>query len=88
MRKGRGRGSHVGAEDAGKYRASLAISRKALIPRQEGRIVLLSELDVEKKNLEFSVNKERQRDRKRKTGRERERERESNRQRMKEGGKK
>lgn len=51
----------VGAEDAGKYWASLAISRKALIPGQEGRIVLLSGLDVKKKNLEFSVSKERQR---------------------------
>lgn len=45
-----GRGG--GAEDSGKYRASLAISRKALIPRQEVRIALPSELDVEKKNVE------------------------------------
>ena len=30
----------------------MAICRKALIPRQEGRILLPSELDVETKNLE------------------------------------
>lgn len=45
---GGGRGGGGGAEDAGKYRASLAICRKALIPRWEERIV---------KNLEFSVRK-------------------------------
>lgn len=34
----------------------MAISRKALIPQQEGGIVLLSVLDVERKNLECSVS--------------------------------
>lgn len=67
----RERGRGVGAEDAGKYQASLAIPRKTLIPRQEGGIVLLSALDVEKKNLEFTVSKEKQRDEKRKKRRQR-----------------
>lgn len=35
----------------------MAISRKTLIPRQEGGIVLLSVLSAEKKNLEFNVRK-------------------------------
>lgn len=65
---GRGRelGSGVGYEDAGKYRASLAISRKALIPRQEGRIVLLSGFDVEKKTCSLASARERERKKKRK----------------------
>lgn len=36
-------------------------AEKTLILRQEGRIVQLSGLDVEEKELEFSVSKERQR---------------------------
>lgn len=36
----------------------MAISRKALIPRQEVRIVLLSELNVEKKKFSVSEDEE------------------------------
>lgn len=49
--------------DAGKHWASLGITIKALIPRQEGRIVQLSGLDVERKNLEFSVSKKKEKER-------------------------
>lgn len=56
-----------GAEDTGKYRASLAISRKTLIPRQEGGIVLLSGLRRgEEKPRVYTVSKEKQRDKRRK----------------------